>query len=69
MVDLTAISHRITAAIKDAESHGATLAAEVLQRDVPALQLQARRGPRCDDCEFHPSPTIGATTDRIQSHG
>lgn len=69
MADLAAISHRICQAIADADAHGATLAAEALRKDVAELQRLAYLAQRCDGCEYHPTPTIGATTDRIQSHG
>lgn len=38
MTDLVAISHRVIAAIADADKHGASLAAEVLRRDVAELE-------------------------------
>lgn len=69
MPDLTAISHRISLAIANADSTGASLAAEVLRCDVAELQRLARLAHRCADCEFHPTPAIGATTDHNQTHG
>lgn len=69
MADLAAISHRVRIAIANADGYSATIAAEVLRKDVAELQRLARLAQRCEGCEYHPTPSIGPNTDRIQTHG
>lgn len=54
-MDLHALSVAVGEALRDAEAHGAKIAAHVLRVQVPELfrEINHRRGD-CRECEFHP---------------
>lgn len=66
MSDLAAISHRISLAIANADAYCATIAAEVLRRDVAELQRLASLNRCCDGCP-HAKPETA--TNRFHNGG
>ena len=69
MSDLAQLSHAATEALRDAEAHGANVAAHFLRVQIHEVFRELRHRPTgqtCADCEYNPST---AETNRYHNGG